>query len=275
MFLWVSNNWILLIAIAFLIVIGFLVGWLTWRRKQAELGDGSPFQARLGDGSPFRARLGDGSPFQARLVDRLHFENISATTIGDHAAIVVVQQDKPEWHEILQKEIDRLQIGRISFNPPDTMQVGVKERIETRISTDPDADLAASLKGRGIPKIEEIKISQQMAVRLSGEDFDITKLFNDETQLILPNQTTEWAWDVTPRKDGKKTLHLQVSLIIILPDGEKTKDYPVLDREITVQVNRVYTVKLFATTHWKWLVGLLLSAIGYILNFIFKWFKIS
>jgi len=157
-----------------------------------------------------------------------------------------------------------LPFGRILFNPPDTMRVGKKQRIETRVSRDADADLTKSLKGRGLPQIEELKISELMTVRLSGDDFDIVSL-NEEKQIIEQIEYTEWAWDVTPQKSGKKTMHLHVTLSIILPFGEERKDHPVLDREITVQVNPVYSVKVFIIAYWKWIVtALILPLIGWV-----------
>ena len=170
-------------------------------------------------------------------------------------------QPKPEWYEVLQEELDRLPMGKVAFNPPDTMKVGVKERIEARISKDLDADLMASLRGRGLPQVEELRISELMKVRLSGDDFGIVPL-SEENQIIEPTGLTEWAWDVTPRKSGEKILHLHVTLRIRLPYGEERKDHPVLDREILVQVNRGYSVKSFIGAHWKWIVLTLLLPLG-------------
>ncbi|TAN66344.1 MAG: hypothetical protein EPN17_14110 [Methylobacter sp.] len=174
------------------------------------------------------------------------------------------QQEKPEWYDVLQKEINRLQIGIVVFNPPDSMKLGVKERIEARISKDINADLVTSLKGRGLPQIEELKIYELMKVRLTGDDFEIDSL-NEDEQIISASGFTEWSWDVIPLKSGKKTLHLHVTLRIRLPFGEEKKDSPVLDREITVQVNPTYSVKLFLMTYWTWLVtALILPLIGWL-----------
>ena len=168
----------------------------------------------------------------------------------------------PEWHKLLQEELNRLSIGKIVFNPPDVMKVGVKDRIETRITGDIKANLQTSLKGRGIPKTEELKISALMKVQLSGSDFNIIHL-NEEEQVIEEIGFTEWAWDVTPQRSGKKVLHLHVTLRIRLPHGEERKDHPVLDREIVVKVNPAYSVKTFIVSYWKWIVtALILPLIG-------------
>jgi hypothetical protein len=175
-----------------------------------------------------------------------------------------LQHEKAPWHEVLKAEIDRLPIGKVAFNPPDTMKLGVRERVETRISRDLNANLVSSLKGRGFPHIDNLIISEFMKVRLSGDDFYITPL-NEEEQIILATGFTEWAWDVIARKSGRRMLHLHITLRIKLPFGEERKDHPILDREIAVQVNPIYSVRSFIVTNWKWIVTvLILPLIGWI-----------
>ena len=146
------------------------------------------------------------------------------------------------------------------------MKVGVKERVEARISGDEEADMISSLKGLGTPQMEEVDIYPMMAVRLSGDDFEILSL-NTEEQIIVEKGYTEWAWDVTPRKSGKKVLHLHSSLRIRLSYGEEKLDLPVLDREIVVQVNPSYSVKFFIRKYWMWIVtALILPLIGWIVK---------
>jgi hypothetical protein len=180
--------------------------------------------------------------------------------IGAGAAVDIVT--KPEWYEVLHEELNRLPIGKVVFNPPDIMKLGVKDRIETRITRDVETNLLASLKGRGIPKSEELKISELMKVRLSGNDFNIESL-NEAEQLIEQTGFTEWAWDVIPKKSGKTVLHLHVTLRIRLPFGEERKDHPVLDRKIVVRVNPAYSIKVFIVSYWKWIVtAFILPLIG-------------
>ncbi len=96
-----------------------------------------------------------------------------------------------------------------------------------------------------------------MKVHLSGEDFKIMPL-NEEEQFIEEKGFTEWAWEVTPQKSGTMKLHLQVTLRIRLPFGEEKKDYPVIDREIYVQINPIYSIKSFAVKYWQWIASTLI-----------------
>jgi hypothetical protein len=193
------------------------------------------------------------------------FSDHGGYVLGEAMSTSEPPDAKQEWKKVLQEELDRLPVGKIVFNPPETMKVAIKERVEARISGDLEADLISSLRGRGIPKIEELKIYELMAVRLTGYDFDIVPL-NQEEQIIDTKNFTEWAWDVTPQKSGKKSLHLHCTLRIRLHNDalEKNKDHPVLDREIVVQVNRAYSIKSFISKNWKWIAtALLLPLIGW------------
>jgi hypothetical protein len=163
-----------------------------------------------------------------------------------------VKTAKPAWYNTLQEELDRMPIGNFMFNPPKTMVLGVNERIETRIAKDLDCSLVNALKGRGFPKIENLKISELMKVHLSGNNFDINAL-NEEEQIVSKEGYTEWAWDVTPLKSGVRKLHLHVTLRIRLPFGEEKKDCPALDHDVEVKINVKYSIKKFFVKYWQWI----------------------
>jgi hypothetical protein len=168
------------------------------------------------------------------------------------------------WREILQEEIEQLQVGQIAFNPPAIMKVGKPDRVEVRITRERNSDFVSTMKGRGHPQIEEIQVYEFMRVDLSGDDFTILSL-NELDQLVTSSGFTEWAWTVTPNKRGQKVLHLHVSLKIKLPDSEKAKDHPVIDKEIDVKVNPAYSGKRFVKENWKWLItALVIPLLGVI-----------
>ena len=179
--------------------------------------------------------------------------------------------DESAWHNILEEELDRMPLGRIVFNPPSSMKVGIKERVEVRISKDFNVDLAAALKGKGVAQIEDVKVSELMKVRLSGDDFNIASL-NEEEQVIGKKGFTEWAWDIVPNKRGEKILHLHVTLRIRLPFGEEKKDCPVLDRDVLVKINPTYSIRLFYLTYWKWIIT---AVVVPLLGLVWKMFFIN
>lgn len=168
------------------------------------------------------------------------------------------------WRHILEEELDQLTLGKILFNSPDPMELGTSERIELRISQNINEDLTKALKGRGIPNIETIKVGSLMKARLTGSAFQIQSL-NEEEQVLTKRDYTEWAWNVIPDKSGKQVLYLHVTVRIRLPYGEEKKDCPVMEREILVRVNPVYSIIKFLTKYWMWIItALIIPLLGLI-----------
>ena len=161
------------------------------------------------------------------------------------------------WGAIVREELARLPVGRILFNPPADMKVGRTERIEVRIAQDEATNLTEGLKGRGAPDIEPIKVSTFMKARLVGDSFAITPI-NEAEQLVAGDTFTEWAWDVTPLRGGDQKLNLIVTVRLQLPSvGEETRDYPVIDRSVHVQVDPVFAARRFVDDNWQWLISVL------------------
>lgn len=162
-----------------------------------------------------------------------------------------------DWGAIVRAELARLPVGRILFNPPADMKMGRTERVEVRVAQDQATDLTEGLRGRGAPEIEPIKVSTFMKARLTGDSFEITPL-NEAEQLVAGDTFTEWAWDVTPLRGGDQKLNLIVTVRLQLPSvGEETRDYPVIDRAIHVQVDPVFSAKRFVGANWQWLISVL------------------
>lgn len=176
----------------------------------------------------------------------------SATEPADEVATAPAAMT--DWAAIVREELARLPVGRILFNPPVDMRMGRTERVEVRVAQDETTNLTEGLQGRGTPEVEPIKVSAFMKARLVGDSFEITPL-NEAEQLVAGDTFTEWAWDVTPLKGGDQKLNLIVTVRLQLPSvGEETRDYPVIDRSIHVQVDPVFTAQRFLGANWQWLV---------------------
>jgi len=167
----------------------------------------------------------------------------------------------------LDEEIEELSVGKILFNPPKIMKVGVIERIEVRISQNINEDLTERLKGRGFPKVEEIIVGTVMKVKLSGDDFRIES-HSEEEQYIHSAGYTQWEWDVTPLKSGNRVIRLSVAVSVYLDKfGEKTKNLPVMEKEIHIKVNISYSFFNFIKKYWQWIVGTIIALLGLYLRF--------
>ena len=154
--------------------------------------------------------------------------------------------DLVEVNRTIERVVNELFDGKLLFNPPTRMKVGVKERIEVRI-TKSFGDLiqfTSNLKGRGQPDIFPIKVGFFMKVKLSGENFRIRELSSVE-QFITNEGFTQWAFDATPLKSGTQTLILLVTVQIKMENLQEVKDYPVLEKDVNVSINPIYSIKLF------------------------------
>jgi len=172
--------------------------------------------------------------------------------------------DTPDLSEIVEDELKKLAPGQILFNPSKKMRVGVRERVEVRISKNITEDLSTGLKGRGEPQIENISVNTFMKVHLTGDNFDI-KTLSEEEQAVSDEGFTQWEYDVIPNKSGNQILQLVVTVRIKIPGGEEKITYPVFERDINVKVNLIYSI-----THlgWRWIIGTIIGSgiIGWILN---------
>jgi hypothetical protein len=155
---------------------------------------------------------------------------------------------------LIKQELDKMPVGQMLFNPPAEMEQGRAERIELRLTQNLSEDISQGLKGSGQPEIQPLKIGTFMRARLTGDDFEI-KALNDEEQVVSGDSFTQWAWDVTPLDSGKRTLHLAVTIRIKVGGlGEEHKDYPVIDRDVNVSVNPGFFITGFVKSNWQWLV---------------------
>jgi hypothetical protein len=94
---------------------------------------------------------------------------------------------------------------------------------------------------------------------------------NSIDQVVPDNGFAEWAWCVIPLKSGAHKLYIQVSAKIILPFGKESVDHPIIDKEIQVNVNPVYSLKCFVKNYWRWIISaIIIPFLGYVINNYFS-----
>ena len=196
-----------------------------------------------------------------------HVERLMGTIERLEPPPIPEGEPQPELSNIYKEALEKLPLGQVLFNPPQGMKVGVKERIEARIAKTISKDLTAGLRGRGVPQIEEIRVNTFMRVNLTGDDFYI-KALSDENQLVTGDGFTQWEWDVLPLKRGLHDLFLSVAVRIKIPDyGEETKYYPVFERKIKVKFDIVYATKKFIGNNWQYIIAvIIIPIIGWIVK---------
>ncbi len=173
--------------------------------------------------------------------------------------------------EKVDEAIAGLSPGRITYDPPGQMTVGVTTSIQVRIigmTADSQAEVSRvepllknNMERAALPS-RPLHVSQSMKVVLSGnnEEFKIDHDSKDspETQAIGTQDTTEWIWTVTPLKSGKRRLHLSAVAIFNVGGKELQKQYAAYDTDIDVRVDRVGVITgavHFVVDQWKAISG--------------------
>jgi hypothetical protein len=164
--------------------------------------------------------------------------------------------------------------GQLLFNPPTQMKLGVGERITVRIGRGAlEEDLKQDLLGRGLARVETIKVGTFMRAEVGGPDFQASLINGDQDRIIPEGEMQEWQFNVLPLKAGpRRILDLLVSVRIRLPSSEEIPgalgvlraeypakeefySFPSFHREIAVDVNPQFYAKRFLNENWKFFAG--------------------
>jgi hypothetical protein len=163
-----------------------------------------------------------------------------------------------ELSRIIEGKLKELAPGQILFNPSREMKVGRSERVNASISGSLIKDLQAGLEKDVLPGGEKIKIGQAMTLQLSGYNFKVNSLSNDNKP-SGSDGTAEWDWEVIPEKSGLHSLLLTATVRIgVNNQAEEEKEYPLYVRAISVKYNPVYSSSRLVKNQWYWIVGALI-----------------
>jgi len=143
------------------------------------------------------------------------------------------QKAKPPLaaEEIAPAAVPDVRDGQLEYEIPDQMEVGKANVCKIRIAGEEVALDSLKISSKSVH--EKIAVSDDMMVKLldpsGGENFDVTALNND-WQGIFTDGYTEWAFNVKPKKAGKFSLMLRISIRL----QERIKDTNILEKEILV-----------------------------------------
>jgi hypothetical protein len=163
---------------------------------------------------------------------------------------------------VIDKILERLELGNIAFNAPKKMNMEEKEIVTLLLSaTTPTEVLKSELKSEGEKVGATIRISDRMEARLSGQNFTITAI-TPEIQAVSRKENTEWKWEVAPKEKGDQFLHLTLSALILVDGASTPKAIRTFDSTINVEVTPLQRIKIFVTNNWQWLWATILVPIG-------------
>jgi hypothetical protein len=217
-------------------------------------------------------------------------ETTQSETTGpsEETTVLEAPESNPEGEVVVPLPVDRQLTelhGRLSFNTPKQMQMSKPTRIvlvlaRTEIPEEKTPkQVTKAVRKRGGTKgkvagAENVRAAERMRARLTGQDFEIEAL-DSEVQPLISKGVTAWKWDVTPTEWGKKSLHLSVEALVILPPD---RDTPVTvrsyDRDITVTVTMKQRLVAYTSSIpvilW---VPVILAILGTIGTALLGWWK--
>jgi peptidoglycan-associated lipoprotein len=185
-------------------------------------------------------------------------ESLSTTTDEPRQSTPQALLTPEELSKALEDELKKLAPKQIIFNPSREMKAGVSQRVGVRISKTLIEDLDTSLKKKRIPKIDKIDLGEPMKIDLTGNNFNITPISQEE-QTTAQHEFTDWGWDVTPLKTGTQSLLLSATVRTDSPDlGTESKNYPLYIKAVKVKFNPAYSTINFIKSYWLWIVGIII-----------------
>jgi hypothetical protein len=147
--------------------------------------------------------------------------------------------------------LDRLRVGNIAFNAPQT--INISETIRVRALVSPDAaaaTLQAQVAAPGEQVVAPLKISKLMEARLTGDGFRIVPI--TAAQQAVGSGVTTWEWEVTPETAGRHRLTLTVDAFVRMDGQSVAKTLRTFDHPIEVQVTAGQRIGGWLEEHGKW-----------------------
>ena len=180
-----------------------------------------------------------------------------------------------DLNTIYAEVVESLPLGSALFDPESEMRQGEVYTVEVRVSPvsgdDIESDeelkatLTADLETGDAVIIVPVRVSTVMRAELTGADFSITPLTEEEQIRDTSRPYLQWQWEVRPEKKGLQRLTLHLSVVVNAEGlGDKTHSISEV-REVSVTGNPMYSVRTILATNWEWVAsGLVLPLVGWI-----------
>jgi hypothetical protein len=159
--------------------------------------------------------------------------------------------------QTLEAALNALPKGSLAYTTPGKMRTSETAHITARIGS--DSVTVQALQSGMTQKVEIIPlpVSLKMRMVLRGADFEITPV-NTEEQFVAGDTPTTWEWDIVPKRSGQLRLHLAAVVLL----NNLSRDFTVVDRDISVQVDPVDEVEKFVKKNWQWIIATLTAVFG-------------
>lgn len=113
----------------------------------------------------------------------------------------------------------------------------------------------------GLITVDSILVTPFMRADLQSDNpdaFKIVAIPNAPEQLVSSLEPTRWGWGVTALKPGDYTLRLTLSRLVVFQGEETWRPVKAYAKDMHISITLQQRLARF---DWKWLIGLLLTAV--------------
>jgi len=163
---------------------------------------------------------------------------------------------KPDSIALSDEVVRSLDWGHVAFNASATMTYEQPQVVELLLSPSLSGEnLRKELQQRVGAQSRSVRISNRMEAQLEGNAFTIQE-FTSKQQVVASEQTTRWAWEVIPTKDGPQTLHVTLWAVIRIAGSDSLYRVRTFNQDIQVQIPVANRVSRFIGNNPEWLTWL-------------------
>jgi hypothetical protein len=245
------RNWKILLMIASL----SLSASLTSCGKKAKVESDAPASAPAS--APAASAPAASAPTASKVVSKPVDTVKCAMKAADVSKVKVLKIHKSLNH--VDRILKSLDCGNIAFNSPEEMNVGESKTIRLILSGNQSIQAIETALKKDLGKKDKIfstpvRISEFMKADLSASESDFKiESWSEPQQAISTNESTEWSWKVTPKKAGKRDIHLKLSVIVKVFDQTSPRTVQIFDKYINVKVTTAQMLSMFISDNWQWL----------------------
>lgn len=152
--------------------------------------------------------------------------------------------------------------ANIAFNSPQKLNLKETAEVQLLLSLRKTMDeLRTEITAAGEREGAKVKVSNRMQARLSGVDFQIVAI-TDEEQAVGATDTVEWKWEIKPLAAGRHSLHLTLTALFSVDGATTRRAVRTFDKTIEVKVSAGQLASDFFGKNWQWLWAAILLPIA-------------
>jgi len=154
------------------------------------------------------------------------------------------------------------------FTLPENANIDDEVRAHLVIDANKTVDELAKSLGGDVRASNQIKVSKIIVAKLVAPDFVVTPITPEEQALTI-DESTEWIWDLQPKSAGSFTADLVITALVQVGNKSSTHSIKTFSKKLTIDIKPQQAIKAWFKEHWQWIVGMILSIIGWLAKYYY------